>query len=74
MNTMNEEALDAVTGGAMSWEVLFSKTNCADCANNKNGQICPHLAEEAAKAAQAAKNSQDYHCYHRRAASSACLV
>ncbi len=74
---LNEETLDAVTGGAggtADQKVLFVKANCADCANNKNGQTCPYLAAEAAKAEQAAKSGGSHHCQFKKAATSACLV
>ena len=73
MNTMNEEALDAVTGGAGGTKdpkVTFVQANCADCANNKSGKKCPYQDAEAAKAAQ----SSGYHCQFKKATTSACLV
>ncbi len=73
MNNMNEEALDAVTGGAGSTadpKVTFVQANCADCANNK-GTKCPYRDAEAAKAAQ---SSGSYHCQYKKATTSACLV
>ena len=76
MNTMNEEALDAVTGGAggaVDPKVKFVQVNCADCANNKSLK-CPHRDTEAAKAEQAAKSSGSYHCQFKKATTSACLV
>ena len=73
MNTMNEEALGAVTGGAGGTtdpKVKFVQINCVDCANNKSGQVCPHQDAEAAKAAQ----SSGYHCQFKKATTSACFV
>ena len=77
MNTMNEEALDAVTGGAGGTadpKVKFVQANCADCANNKGTAKCTHRDTEAAKAEQAAKSSGSYHCQFKKATSSACFV
>ena len=77
MQTMNEEALGGVTGGASGTadpKVKFVQANCADCANNKGTAKCPYRDTEAAKAEQAAKSSRSYHCSQKQATTSACLV
>ncbi len=74
MNTMNEEALGAVTGGAGATadpKVKFVQANCADCSNNKSGKKCPYQDAEAAKAEQ---SGGSYHCQYKKATTSACLV
>ena len=73
MNTMNEEALGAVTGGAGGTadpKITFVQANCADCANNR-GTKCPHRDAEAELAA---KSGGGYHCQYKKATTSACLV
>lgn len=67
---INEEALDAATGGTAGTadlKVKFVQANCADCAYNRNGPKCLHRDAEAAKAA---KSGGSYHCQFKKAAAS----
>ena len=62
MAELKEKDLEKVAGGAGGMDMMFVKSNCANCANNKSGQKCPH---QAAMAAQALRKGKVESCSYK---------